>query len=62
LAVSENGTHKITCPCWSVRGHYRHYKSGKVVFVRSYEKGKDKGNSKAVDKTYIVGKSGVSNV
>lgn len=52
----------INCPCWSVRGHYRHYKNGKVVFVRSYEKGKDKGNSKAVDKTYIVGKSGVSNV
>ncbi len=62
LAVSENGTHKITCPCWSVRGHYRHLKSGKAVFVRSYEKGKDKGNSKAVDKTYIVGKRGVSNV
>nr|DAH29656.1 MAG TPA: hypothetical protein [Caudoviricetes sp.] len=25
---------------WSVRGHYRHYKSGKVIFIESFEKGK----------------------
>ena len=25
---------------FSVRGHYRHYKSGKVVFIKSFEKGK----------------------
>ena len=61
-STSNSSKKNINCPCWSVRGHYRHYKSGKVVFVRSYEKGKDKGNSKAVDKTYIVGRSGVSNV
>lgn len=30
---------KISCE-FSVRGHYRHYKSGKVVFVKSFEKGK----------------------
>ncbi len=35
--------HEIACPCWSVRGHYRHYKSGKVVFIESYEKGKSRG-------------------
>ncbi len=30
------------CPAWGVRGHYRHYKSGKVVYVKSYIKGKEK--------------------
>ena len=34
--------HKITCTCWGVRGHYRHYKNGKVVFIKAYKKGKDK--------------------
>ena len=28
------------CPAWEVRGHYRHYKSGKVVFINPYTKGK----------------------
>ena len=28
------------CAAWGVRGHYRHYKSGKVVFINSYTKGK----------------------
>lgn len=32
--------HKILCPAWSVRGHIRHYKSGKVVFINPYIKGK----------------------
>ncbi len=47
--VNENGfsnqkkrNHIMDCPCWSVRGHYRHYKSGKVIFVKSYKKGKNK--------------------
>lgn len=35
---------KITCPCWGVRGHYRHYKSGKVVFIEAYQKGKNRSN------------------
>jgi hypothetical protein len=30
---------KISCE-FQVRGHYRHYKSGKVVFVKPFEKGK----------------------
>ena len=25
---------------WEVRGHYRHYKSGKVVFIKGFSKGK----------------------
>ena len=27
---------------WSVRGHYRHYKSGKVIFVEGFKKGKNR--------------------
>ena len=30
------------CPAWGVRGHYRHYKSGKIAYVKPYIKGKDK--------------------
>lgn len=42
---------KITCPCWGVRGHYRHYKSGKVVFIEAYQKGKDR--SRYTPKEYV---------
>lgn len=54
LRITSSGTHTINCPCWSVRGHYRHYKSGKVVFIKKYEKGKEKGKVKPKDKTYTV--------
>ena len=33
------GHKEIHCECWSVRGHFRHYKNGKIVWVKSYEKG-----------------------
>ena len=36
--------------CWSVRGHYRHYKSGKVVYINSYEKGKDRNKDNNKEK------------
>lgn len=45
--------HNITCECWGVRGHYRHYKSGKVVFIHEYEKGRKRNEIKAKDKTYV---------
>lgn len=32
--------HKITCERWEVKGHFRHYKDGKVIYVKPYEKGK----------------------
>lgn len=54
FAVSSNGTHKINCPCWSVRGHYRHYKSGKVVFIKNYEKGKERGSKEPLTKNYYI--------
>lgn len=44
----------MKCPCWGVRGHYRHYKSGKVVFVKEYKKGKERANTEPKDKTYTV--------
>ena len=27
------------CEAWGVRGHYRHYKNGKVIFIKPYVKG-----------------------
>ena len=37
--------HNITCPAWEVRGYYRHYKSGKTVWVNGYRKGKERNNA-----------------
>lgn len=33
---------EIQCKAWGVRGHFRHYKNGKVIFVEAYVKGKDR--------------------
>lgn len=52
--VPESGHYKVTCPCWEVRGHYRHYKSGKVIFVPAYRKGKDRKTAKPKDKEYYI--------
>ena len=38
--------------CWSVRGHMRHYKNGKAVYIKPYEKGKDK--TKRLAKHYNI--------
>lgn len=54
LTLHSSVTHKINCPCWSVRGHFRHYKSGKVIFVKDYKKGKKRDKMKPIDKTYII--------
>lgn len=54
LTIAKSVSRTITCPCWSVRGHYRRYKNGNVVFVKSYEKGKGKGKTKPKDKVYTV--------
>lgn len=51
-ARAENQKNRINCPCWSVRGHYRHYKSGKVVFVKSYKKGKERGTKEPKAREY----------
>ncbi len=49
----QKNKHNITCECWGVRGHYRHYKTGKVAFIHEYEKGKKRNEVKPHDKTYI---------
>lgn len=54
LLIKPSGNHKITCPCWSVRGHYRTYKSGKKVFVKPFEKGKERGKVAPKQHTYVV--------
>lgn len=41
---------KYTCPAWGVRGHIRHLKNGKEVYVRPCVKGKDR--NKYVGKEY----------
>lgn len=45
--------HNITCEHWEVRGHYRHYKSGKVVFIKPFDKGRNK-DAKVNKKVYTI--------
>lgn len=40
---------------WMVRGHWRHYKSGKVIFIKSFTKGTGKTSQKEDKKYKIVG-------
>lgn len=43
---------EIHCLAWGVRGHYRHYRNGKVIFVNSYIKGKER--EKYAGKDYLL--------
>ena len=52
--VAEGIHHEISCPCWEVRGHYRHYKSGKVVFIPAYHKGKERDKVQPKEKEYYL--------
>lgn len=54
LLIKSSENHKITCPCWSVRGHYRTYKSGKKVFVKPFEKGKERGKVAPKQHVYTI--------
>lgn len=45
---------QIRCPCRSVRGHYRTYKSGKKVFVKPFEKGKKRGKVAPKQHVYTI--------
>lgn len=47
--------HIIKCLCWGVRGHARHLKNGKVIWVKPFRKGIERNNNNAyVSKTYKV--------
>ena len=39
--------HIFTCLCWGVRGHIRHYKNGKTIFIQPFKKGKERNNMEA---------------
>lgn len=39
--------HIFTCLCWGVRGHFRHLKNGKVIFIQPFTKGKERANMSA---------------
>lgn len=45
--------HTFTCRCWPVKGHPRHYKSGKVTWIAPYPKGPDKDLIQA-NRDYII--------
>lgn len=54
-AVQDRAIREITCPVWEVRGHMRHYKSGKTVYVAPYRKGKERDSASAVSgKEYVL--------
>lgn len=46
----------MNCPCWDVRGFYRHYKNGNVVWINSFQKGKDRNKGLSNDRTYNASK------
>ena len=40
---------EIHCLAWGVRGHFRHYKNGKTIFVNAYVKGKERNKYQGKD-------------
>lgn len=52
LAAVPVGSRSSPHGAFNVRGHYRHYKSGKVVWIEEYTK----GVGKKKPKTYAIGK------
>lgn len=52
--IEHKSSRIIECPCWEVRGHYRHYKSGRVVFIPSYRKGKQRDKVQPKKKEYYI--------
>lgn len=53
LQMMAKGSHRSPRSSFSVRGHYRHYKSGKVVWIDEYQKGTGKAEK---GKTYKLKK------
>lgn len=53
--VGKRGSFSFSCPAWGVRGHYRHLKNGKVVFVRPFVKGKERASMSGYkEKEYVI--------
>lgn len=51
LSVAPKGHHASPSCSFTVRGHFRHYRSGKTVWIAEYRKGTGKEQSK----TYKIG-------
>ena len=49
-SIKAKGSHNSPSESFSVRGHFRHYKNGRVIWIDSYIKGKEKDAHH--DKTY----------
>lgn len=56
LESEEVRRHFIKCDCWGVAGHWRHYKSGKKVFISPYKKGINRDKKEPSNKTYLLGR------
>ena len=56
LVAAPKGSHASPKGTFTVRGHYRHYASGKVVWIAEYKKGTGKKKSK----TYKIGRKGTT--
>lgn len=46
IQIAPRGSHASPSGQFSVRGHFRHYKSGKVVWIEEYQKGTGKKRKK----------------
>ncbi|MBR5436920.1 MAG: hypothetical protein IK120_08680, partial [Muribaculaceae bacterium] len=51
ISVGAKGHHASPRGIFNVRGHYRHYKNGNVIWINEYQKGTGKKKSK----TYKLG-------
>lgn len=52
--IVRQGSHASPTGRFNVRGHYRHYKNGKTIWISEYEKGTDK---KKKSKSYVFAKN-----
>lgn len=51
----ESVSRSITCPLWQVRGHMRHYKNGRTVYIAPYRKGRDRDSTvRCPDREYVL--------
>lgn len=51
--IAIKGSHSSPQGIFSVRGHYRRYKSGKVIWIAQYMK----GTGRKTDKSYRIGRT-----
>ena len=53
--VSNTAHYQMSCPCWGVVGHWRHYQTGKRIWIKPYRKGAERSNTeKYLPKNYSI--------